>query len=145
MTDFYELLSDRISKDDPVPRFAIMDLSDVPIFPSEPNTIVASRLNDCVRMLNFLVEKQESVSTDMNEQNRLWPFFPKPEKLTVPVIFSNLPSSMQSSNPAKQRQFISNLGCLDKVDHVGQRRDRLLVFMKDSDSALSVLSARSAQ
>jgi len=58
------MLSHRISKDDPVPRFAIMDQSDVPVFPSERNTIAASRLNDSVRMLNFLVEKQESISTE---------------------------------------------------------------------------------
>ena len=41
----------------------IMDPSDDPVsLSSKRNTIVASRLNDCVRMLNFLVEKQESVS-----------------------------------------------------------------------------------
>ena len=141
MADFYKLLLDRISKDDPVPRFAIMDPSDVLFFPSEPNTIVASRLNYCVRMLNFLVEKQKSASSDIDEQNRLWSFLPKPENATVPVIFSNLPASMQSSNPTKQHEFISNLGCLDKIDHVEQRRDRLMVYMKDNDSASSVASA----
>ncbi|KAK2727652.1 hypothetical protein QYM36_008214 [Artemia franciscana] len=48
---------------------------------------------------------------------------------------------MQSSNPAKHCEFISNLGCLDKIDHVEQRRDKFLVFMKDKDSASSVASA----
>ncbi|KAK2726152.1 hypothetical protein QYM36_000567 [Artemia franciscana] len=50
-----------------------------------------------------------------------------------------LPASMQSSNHAKQREFVSNLGCLEKVDHVEERRDRLLVFMKDNDSASSLV------
>ncbi|KAK2726432.1 hypothetical protein QYM36_000763, partial [Artemia franciscana] len=48
---------------------------------------------------------------------------------------------MQSSNPAKQCKFISNLGCLDTIDHVEQQRDRLLVLMKDNDSASLVASA----
>jgi len=71
-------------------------------------------------MLNFLVEKRESVSAEMDEQNRLWP-----ENATVSVIFSNLPPSMKSSNPAKQRDFISNLGCLDNIDHSEQQRDKV--------------------
>ncbi|KAK2720606.1 hypothetical protein QYM36_004481 [Artemia franciscana] len=138
MADFYELLSHRISKDDPFTQFAIMTLQIFRISLSEPNIIVASRLNNCVRMLNFLVEKYDSVSTDKDEQDCLWPFFPKPENATVPAIVSNLTSRLQSSNPAKQRESISNLRCLDKIDHVEQRGDRPLVFMKDNNSGSSV-------
>ena len=45
-----------------LPRlFVIVDPSNVPSFPNDKPVIMVSHLNECVRMLNLLVKKQETM------------------------------------------------------------------------------------
>ena len=62
LSDIWELISGIVQRDEPPPLFVIADLSDMPSFPDDAPTIAASRLNECVHMLNFLVEKQDTCS-----------------------------------------------------------------------------------
>ena len=57
LADFHDLLGGFLARKKFPPLFVIVDPCDVPAIPNEPNTSVASRLNECVRMLNFLDEK----------------------------------------------------------------------------------------
>jgi hypothetical protein len=118
-------------------KFVILDPSDVPLIPNEPNTIIVSRLNDTVRMLNFLVEKQET-SCPIPPVPVQWPSAPPIMPTTVPVVLTNLPEELKSRNPVKQREFIQKINCAEKVKHVELKRDRLILHMSNEATALSV-------
>ena len=55
LADPYEIISGLVQRDEPPLLFVIVDPSDVPSFPNDALAIVASRLNECVRMLNLSV------------------------------------------------------------------------------------------
>ena len=100
----------------------IVDPCDVPAIPNEPSTIVASRLNECVRMLNFLVEKQE---TSMQPPGPvIWPSVPAQAQPSVPVVLSNVPINLNIRNPVNQREFVEKLGYADKVQHIVAKKIR---------------------
>ena len=74
LADFHDLLSGFLARKEELPLFVIVDPCDVPAIPNEPNTIVASRLNECVKMLDFFVEKQETSMQPTGPE--IWPSVP---------------------------------------------------------------------
>ena len=70
-SDIYKLISGLVHQDEPPPLFVITDPSDLPSFLNDVPTIAASRLNECVCFLNFLVKKQETCS--QVQVSTVWP------------------------------------------------------------------------
>ena len=107
-SDFFELISSRVERGIELPLFVIVDSSDVPSISTDPSTIVPSCFNNCVKMLNFLVEKQETTSQTPNRV--AWPSAPTRQLETIPLVLMNIPEGLNVQNPTKQRQFIKSLG-----------------------------------
>ena len=116
----------------------IVDPSDVFFISNDPSTIVASRLNDCVKTLKFLVKKQKTAAQTPNPA--AWPSAPTRQPETVPLVLMNIPKGLNVQNPTKKRKFIQKLGCADKVKHITARRDRLVVHLSDEESAVAAVA-----
>lgn len=138
LSDFFELISGFVANKKELPLFVVFDPSDVPNIPNDPGTIVASRLNECVRMLNYLVENQDTSSQPTGPV--VWPSVPR-ATAPVPVVLTNIPSDINVRNPAKQREFIEKLGCSDKVKHIVAQKNKLVVHMTDEQSAEAAVAA----